>query len=158
MNKIGTTAILILLLGLSIGGIGCLEDDKEEVELPKIGGPCVYSSYPGVAKITRIEKTDASREQAETIGGPGYEGYEVWFAFKTDQEIKEKWARDTVEREHLFQLDNSWYPGPQYLEKYGFKVNKTYDCTLNVITKGTCSPTVFKFSKINTHDYFESER
>jgi hypothetical protein len=156
MNKIGAIATLILLLGLSISNISYLEDAKEEGK-PVIGGKCVYSSYSGIAIITRAEKTEASKKQADSIGGANYEGYEVWFIFKTDQEIKEEWARDTVEREHLFQLDNSWYPSPRYLEKYDIKVNKTYECTLKVIKEGTCSPIVFEFSEINTHDYFESE-
>jgi PAB1-binding protein PBP1 len=157
MNKIGAIITSILLLGLLISNIGCLQDVKEEGK-PVIGGKCVYSSYSGIATIMRVEKTEASKEQAEALGGPGYEGYEVWFVFKTDQEIKEELGQDIPEREHLFQLDNSWYPGPQYLEKYDIEVNKTYECTLKVIKEGTCSPIVFEFSEINTHDYFESEK
>ncbi len=147
---------IVSLIGLLLSSICYCY--AEEMPRNIIGGRCVYSSYSGRATITRVEKTAESKKQADVIGGAGYEGYEIWFRFKTDQEIeiKEAWARDTVEREHLLQLGNSWYPGPQYIKKYGIEVNKTYSCTLKVITEGTCTPITFEFRDIDTRDYFES--
>lgn len=124
----------------------------------RIGGPCAYHDYPGTATITRVEKTDASREQGTASSGPGYEGYEVWFRFVTEQPVAEEWAREGMAREHLFQLANSWYPGDRYLRRYGLAAGKSYRCVLKVIVSGTCTPTVFDFPELKRDDYFELAR
>jgi hypothetical protein len=123
----------------------------------RVGGQCTYESYPGQATITRIEKTEQSKDQAKTVGGPGYEGYEVLFSFTTDKEIKQAWAKEVLKKEHLLDLRNSWYPGEQFLKKYGLVKGKVLKCTLKAITSGTCSPVVFEFDEVNTIDYFETK-
>jgi hypothetical protein len=122
------------------------------------GGPCEYAEYRGTATITSVGQTERSREQATNVGGAGYEGYEVWFRFSPEAELREEWARPAAEREHPFCLMNSWYPGPRYIEKYGIKKGRSYRCTLRVITRGTCTPTIFDFPEIRRDDYFESAR
>lgn len=123
----------------------------------RAGGPCTYESYPGHATITRVEKTEQSKDQAKAIGGPGYEGYEVSFSFVTDKVIKQAWAKEALQKEHLLELQNSWYPGEQYLKKYGLKKGKPLKCTLKAITSGTCTPVIFEFDEVNTIDYFETK-
>jgi len=124
---------------------------------PRVGGPCTYDEYPGQAKITRVDKTELSKDQAKVTGGPGYEGYEVWFSFVTDREVKQDWAREALKREHSLQLKSSWYPGEKYLKKYGIEKGKTMKCTLKAITSGTCTPVIFEFDEVNTADYFETK-
>lgn len=124
----------------------------------RLGGRCEYADYAGTATILKIEKTEASKKQAEVVGGAGYEGYEVWFSFETKEKIKHELARHAVKKRHEFRLCNSWYVGPEYIEKYGIKKDKKFECTLKVITKGTCSPVVFKFDKLDDTDYFESKK
>jgi hypothetical protein len=153
-------SIVTISIMFSILIFEVLASDKSEgirSDVRKMGGSCSYSSYIGTATITRIEKTEASSKQAKTKGGPGYEGYEVWFSFKADQEIKEGWARNRTEKEYLFLLANSWYPGPRYMEKYKIKRGNTYKCTLKVIAKGTCTPTIFNFLEPKRDDYFETK-
>jgi hypothetical protein len=123
----------------------------------RVGGPCTYESYPGQATITRIEKTEQSKDQIKTVGGPGYEGYEVSFSFMTDKTIKQAWAKEALKKEHLLELRNSWYPGEQFLKKYGIEKGKVLKCTLKAITSGTCTPVVFEFDEVNTIDYFETK-
>ena len=118
-----------------------------------VGGLSTYDRYPGVATITRIQKTDASRAQLATAR---YEGFEVWFKFTPDQPIRQEWAAKKAEEEHLFLLMNSWYPGPRYIEKYGIAVGKQYRCTLAVLTSGTSAPLVFEFEGLDRCDFFES--
>jgi len=133
-------------------------DMQIEPEKKKTGGECIYEKYPGVATIEEIKKTNESAGQVDIEGGPGYEGYEVWFSFKPKCRIDEDWAAKQVkERKYLFQLINSWYPGPEYLKKYGIKEGKKFDSTLKVITKGTCTPIIFEFAKVKQDDYFESK-
>ena len=164
MNTLRTTFVICLILGVVLTEIGCskaqkkstapLSTEKSGAEYV-IGGPCIYSHYSGSVTIIRIEKREESTKQARTSGGPGYAGYEVWFTFKTNQPIKEEWAHKNIERERLFRLANSWYPGPRYLEKYNIKAGSNYKCTLKVITMGTCTPIIFEFSQLKQDDYFE---
>ncbi len=123
-----------------------------------VGGPCSYSDYRGIASIIVVKKTEKSKAQAEMAGGPGYEGFEALFRFKADKEIKEKWAYGAIKKEHLFQLYNCWYPGPEYIKKYKIKPGQTYKCTVKVITKGTCTPIIFEFDKLKKDDYFETKQ
>lgn len=119
------------------------------------GSPCTYVSYAGCAKIVRIKKTPASVAQSEVIGGPGYKGYEVWFRFIPELDMRNGNIKPLTNREHLFTLYNGWYVGYRYLEKYGIKTGKTFPCVLKVIETGTCSPVLFEFKTIDPKDYFE---
>ena len=130
----------------------------ESREKMKVGGPCDYVDYAGTATITKMEISAASGKQVLATGGPGYPGCEIWFSFKTDALIRQDWARKVVDREHLFRLANSWYPGEKYIDKYGIKVGNTYTCILKVLTRGTCTPAVFKFPGCKDDDYFESKK
>jgi len=122
------------------------------------GGKCTYDDYPGSCEIVSILMTEESAHQAEVGGGPGYEGYEVSFVFSPDEpmNLTENWENLVFGREHLLQLCNSWYPGPRFLEKYNITEGAIFDCTLKLITGGTCTPVVFEFGEIDQCDYFES--
>ena len=119
-----------------------------------IGGSCAYRDVPGKATIVSVEKTAASRAQAKTGGGPGYEGFEVHFRFapaRADAEIAGQ-----VGKSLLLQLTNSWYPGPRFLDKYGIRAGRTVPAVLKVRTSGSCSPYVYEFPGVDLSDYFES--
>ena len=119
----------------------------------KVGGQCEYSKYHGKAAIVSIIPKPSSSHSA----GPFYEEFEVGFRFVTEEEIKEVHGR--IEgKEYVLTLANSRYPGPKFLKKYGIKVGKFFDCSLNVITKGACTPIMFDFPDIDLSDYFEIER
>jgi hypothetical protein len=118
------------------------------------GGRCVYSSYEGIAEIIRIKQTPASRAQSEILGGPGYEGYEVWFRFCPELDYPIDRIKNIIIREHLLTLDNGWYAGSRYLEKYEIKAGRIFPCTLKVIEKGVCTPMVFEFETVDLKDYF----
>ena len=123
-----------------------------------LGGGCSYDDYPGACEIVSVLKTEDSSHQAEVEGGPGYEGYEVWFVFSPDEpmNLDEEQEEKILGSEHLLQLCNSWYPGPRFLEKYDITEGAVFDCTLKLIASGTCSPIVFEFDEIDRCDYFES--
>jgi hypothetical protein len=125
---------------------------------PLLGGPTAYEPYAGRATIVRVAKTDASKAQATAIGGAGYEGFEVWFAFEADREIKQKWGQDAAGKDQLLQLVNSWYPGEKYLQKYGIAQGKTFPCVMKAAVSGTASPVIFELQGVNLADYFESQR
>ena len=118
----------------------------------KLGGPCLYRDYPGKATITKIVKTKASKAQLKSAG---YEGYEVWYKYEPKWEIPEEDRHDQLKSEQQFQLANTWYPGDQYIKKYGLKVGKELPCTYSVIKSGTCTPVQFNLEGPDPVDYFE---
>lgn len=118
---------------------------------PVFGGQCEYRKYSGLARIISI-----SKKRPPNYGGSFYENYEVKFSFYTDERIKERHGQ--VEgKEYLLLLNNSFYPGPGFLKKYGIEVGKYFDCYLKVITRGTCTPVLFDFPTIDLSDYFENQ-
>lgn len=128
-----------------------------------VGGPCEYESFTGKCEIALAGKTIESLAQKESEGGPGYEGYEVKYRFIPSRPLNTEkigWVKDIdeiINKEYTLLLANSWYPGKKFIEKYGIKQGAVFDCELSLITKGTCSPVVFKFGSIDTTDYFETK-
>lgn len=66
-------------------------------------------------------------------------------------------VQQAIEGRHELRLMNSWYPGARFLERYGIAAGKSFECTLKVITQGTCTPTIIDFPHIDRTDYFESQ-
>jgi hypothetical protein len=129
-------------------------DDKAGA---RIGGKCTYVEHPGTCTIVSIEKTRDSIAQASLDGGPGYEGLTVTFTYAGATANDDGLVRQALEGKHELRLMNSWYPGPRFLERYVIATGKSFACTLNVISQGTCTPTVFDFQGVDRADYFESE-
>jgi hypothetical protein len=123
----------------------------------KLGARCTYVEHPGTCTIVSIEKTQDSIAQASLDGGPGYEGLTVTFTYAGATANDDGLVRQALEGKHELRLMNSWYPGPRFLERYGIATGKSFACTLNVISQGTCTPTVFDFQGVDRADYFESE-
>lgn len=128
-----------------------------EKKEPIVGETCAYKKIAGSCNITFLSKTTASISQASNIDGPGYEGYEIKYKFtpKNPNMLEDK---EILKKEHLFLLANSWYPGEKYLQKYNIKENAIFDCELAQISKGTCTPNILSISKINSTDYFETNK
>lgn len=130
------------------------EQDKDLI----VGGPCSYDAINGSCKITTITQTDDSKKQAEITGGPGYAGYDVKFSFTPSNAAELKGKESMLRKENTLMLTNSWYPGQEYLVKYNIKDNAVFDCELDLINKGTCTPVIYKFDNIDTTDYFETKK
>ena len=67
-----------------------------------VGGPCTYDKYPGKSKITKVEKSAASKQQAKIRGSAPYEGYEIRFTFTPDKPITDKLVADRIANPQLF--------------------------------------------------------
>ena len=138
-------AVMLLWGGSSWAGM------EESSSRRVVGGPCDYEAYKGQATIISIHR----KELPDNYGGPAYEKYEVKFTFHPNEAIQERHGR--IEGgEPLLLLQNSWYPGPRFLQKYGIAEGKRFDCYLKVITRGTCTPIIFDFPTIDLADYFEN--
>jgi len=103
----------------------------------KAGGPCDYKTYRGTAKITSVTSKD-------------HDEYEVKFVFTPDAQIEESSVR-TEGKEFLLLMDNSQYPNVAYLKKNDIETNKTFDCNMKVIIKGTCTPILFAFPAMKSY-------
>jgi len=101
-----------------------------------VGGKCEYKAYRGQAKIISVIPQKGPTSSKDE--------YEIKFLFSPDQEIKESYAQ--VEgKEFLLLINNAYAPKKAFIEKHDLKVGKFFDCTLQVIIKGTCTPTLFEF-------------
>jgi hypothetical protein len=140
-------ALLVFLIGCVVAACS--------PSFTKVGGPCKYDDHPGTATITRIEKTEASKQQK---GVTGYEGFEVRFTFKPDAALKDGRGAKAATWEHLFQIGSGTYPGPEYLKKYKLEVGKTFRGTMSVITSGTCTPVIVKLDGVDSIDSFEGKK
>jgi len=137
--------IIILILLLFLTGFLWQAID-EPPSKPVVGGQCKYRKYRGLAQIVCIRKRGVRNKD-----------YEVRFSFHTDEIVKERHGH--VEgKEYLLLLENSTYPGPEFLRKYGIEVGKHFNCYLKVITRGTCTPVLFDFPTIDLGDYFENQK
>jgi len=134
---------LVILLWLSTCTITLAQDHS------LAGGECEYEPYTGKVKITSIVQNNSSIKSTHEL-------YEVKFIILSMPDLDEKrsWIKG---REFMLLLDNSSFPGPLYLKKYGIAVGKVFDCFCHVITRGTCSPIFFTFPEIRLDDYFESQ-
>jgi hypothetical protein len=116
-----------------------------------IGGPCKYKEYDGQARIVSMDKIESTDQRS----GQRREVYDVRFCFYAEQEIKESFAQVEGKKYRLL-LRNSTRPGEGFLRKYGVEIGKVFPCRLKVITRGTCTPTIFDFPTIDLGDYFET--
>ncbi len=123
-----------------------------------VGGDCAYFYIDGNCTITSIIQTSESISQKSSAG---YEGFDVEFTFSpaSSSAIPKNLNGILISQKplHSLQLVNSWYPGALYLKKYNIKNNSIFNCQELVITKGTCTPIIFEFSKIDLTDYFETK-
>ena len=128
-----------LFMAMSFFGIIHLSAEITRKESDWVGGPCDYRAYTGQAKIVSVIP-----QKGPT---PSRDEYEVKFLFFSEQEVEESYAQ--VEgKEFLLLIDNAYSPKKAFIEKHNLKVGTTFDCTLRVITKGTCPPMLFEFPSI----------
>lgn len=144
----------ILLIYVLTAGVGVMLGGDRPICNPAPE----YSTCTGKVEIVRVEITEKSKLQSTVLGGPGYVGYEVWFKFSPENEIKDEKVEKIVAKEHEFRLANSWYVGKRYLEKYGITPGKVYICVLKILTRGTGTPVIFEIEGLDKIDYFESRR
>jgi hypothetical protein len=123
----------------ALAACGVHEAGAAGQERPKLGGPCAYESYPGVAEILSVKELPADK-------ATGRRRFEARFAFFPDREVKQNFAR-TEGREFLFFLDFSRYPDEKDVEAYGLQAGAKVKGIMRVIVKGTCTPVMFDFPR-----------
>ncbi len=131
MKKSALFLIVFILL------TGCQTTNYERPK--RLGGPCEYESYPGVAEIVSIKsKSDGDR-------------FEVRFIFRPNKQIENKYVWS--EGKTFLLYDNHFEaPSQAFLTKNRIFVGRKLEGTLMAIVKGTCSPIVFTFPELKKAD------
>jgi hypothetical protein len=111
---------------------------------PVLGGPCEYKIYEGRAEIMAIRPVRSPGDPRTT--------FEVTYSFQPEAPITEPFAQ-TEGRTFLLTMKNGTFPDQRFLKKYRIEPGRVFDCALKVITRGTCTPTLFEFSGIDLGDY-----
>lgn len=140
---------LIITAGLACSGsFNVMNSPEKKAMPPPMGGECEYRRYKGTAFICSIDK---KKDLKAVIP---YEAYEVLFTYIPDEKPEEsnQWV---INRKFNLILTNSSSPCLKFLKKYKIDAGKNFECYLNVITKGTCTPFFFDFPRIDLSDYFE---
>ena len=132
-----SSILYIVILGVLLG---CAIPEPGVGKTTVVGGPCQYRSYPGQAEIVSVSKS----EEAPLSAG---ERYDVKFRFIPDGPIEESFAR-VEERSFSLLPDRVNPPDRAFIEKFGIRPGKRYECTLQVIKKGTCTPILFDFPSL----------
>ncbi len=109
-----------------------------------MGGPCKYKSYQGRAQIISIQPVISPEKTGTTL--------EVRYSFQPEGKIIEPFAQ-TEGRIFLLTMKNGTYPNKKFLEKYRIETGRIFECRLQVIIQGTCTPTLFEFTGIDLSDY-----
>jgi len=124
-----------------------------------VGGPCEYDEFEGACRILSVEKSEVSARQGKDPYGPGYPGFEVRFEFVLSNdgisyvEHRANQAGYSLRGPRTMLLTNSWYPGEGFIRKYKIAAGSVFDCRVNIIKSGTCTPVTISFKDINLADY-----
>ncbi len=138
-RKSRTWSILCLVVPAWL--LGCSAVESGAGKTSRVGGPCQYRGYPGQAEIVSVSR----QETAPVSAG---ERYDVKFRFIPDGTIEERFAR--VEGRTFSLLPDRVNPPDRvFIETFDVRPGKRYDCIMQVIQKGACTPLLFDFPSLS---------
>ena len=106
-----------------------------------VGGFCAYNQFKGQARIESVS--------LKLVPGSHVQGLcEIYFIFQSDDEIPVPWQHVT-EKPQLLTMKNGSYPSVDFVNRYNIKPGDKYDCVLNIISKGACTPIIFDIPDLN---------
>ena len=113
---------------------------------PVVGGPCAYKDIPGWARIVSIQTAPPKAHNCPN------DPVEVRFDFiPADPSLEAKQAEDLT-----LTVGGGMNPARSYVAAKGIVKGKTYRCVRREITKGTCTPVLYTFPKIDLSDFDKS--
>jgi hypothetical protein len=114
--------------------------------LPFVGGPCAYTDIPGWARVVSIQAAPPKAHNCPN------DPVEVRFDFiPADPSLEAKQAEDLT-----LTVGAGMNPARSYVAAKGIVKGKTYRCVRREITKGTCTPVLYTFPKIDLSDFEQS--
>lgn len=116
-------------------------NDKNNPE----GGLCEYSSYEGYAVIKAIKAAPASEYNCPN------NARQVVFEFTPDNiSDRQKYRFTNVSDSPLtMKINDGANPSLTWIKNNKITVGAKFKCIRTEITKGTCTPVVFKFPELN---------
>ncbi len=113
-----------------------------------VGGKCTYAEYPGVCKITAVEAVSD-----QPVGGNDGANIKFTFALNKGETITQAGFELTpgkvYEKTAALNGSGAKVGWTACRDEFQIRANKTYDCTLQVETAGTCTPQIFKLNNID---------
>jgi hypothetical protein len=155
-HALAATAVLAAALLTAAPVPAAAPSPEETAPAPlgiRVGGPCTYADYPGVAAILAV--TPAAPDKNRPT--PPYPGMTVTYTFSASSALPPQGIHLEGKVQTLT-LVNGWAPGRRFLEKYGIRPGASLPCVLRIIKSGTCTPMIFDFPGIDLADYFEIEK
>jgi hypothetical protein len=127
--------VILYIVFLLTLGFGCQlhssDINIQKNSSSKVGGPCEYKDYKGNAEIVSVQKIEFG-SASTSIKQPN-ESYKVTYCFYPENKY------------FVLFLPDSSYPDLMFIRKNDISPGKKLDCVLKVITKGACTPMIFKF-------------
>ncbi|MEM7395776.1 MAG: hypothetical protein AAF492_25875 [Verrucomicrobiota bacterium] len=120
---------IIVLLTLAAIASSCIIPDI--IPTPPVGGPCDYRSISGQALIKSVEPAGDGTDAGQPV--------KITFSFTPDNPEEDRYP-------HVND-DFSIYHQPASPTEKSFEVGRTYPCTKDLITKGTCTPWGFRLER-----------
>jgi hypothetical protein len=74
--------------------------------------------------------------------------FDVKFRFIPDRPVEEPLGKAALERTFSLLPDREMPPDRAFMEKFDIRPGKRLGCTLQVITRGTCTPILFDFPSL----------
>ena len=130
------TALTVIMIGAVLPGIGCCMANSGTQQESMVGGSCEYRSYPGQAEILSVAPIEAAGER-----------FDVQFRFVPDRPVEEPLGMTALQRTFTLLPEREMPPDRAYIEKFDIRPGTRIECTLKVITRGTCTPILFDFPR-----------
>ena len=145
--KILFLTFFLLSTLLITSGCNWFSGEEEGSSNKLVGGECEYDEHPGTCLIISVDNPNENKAlQLEED-----QGYDVEYKYEPDDDVD----LSQLGSEFSLYLTDGRKPDQAFLDKYNIKEGESFSCQLDLITSGTCSPTVFKFDDIDLSDYGE---
>ena len=127
--------LMLFFIVLPVSSCGFAQPSEQRA--PTVGGSCSYKPYPGLATIVLVNPTEEPSGEKE-------KRFEVRFSFQPEDPIEEGFARTEGKTFPLYD-EHLRHPDAGFIDKHHIRTGYVLRGTLEVITRGTCTPVFFKF-------------
>jgi hypothetical protein len=138
----GAFRFFLMLFFIVLPVSSCGFAQPSEQRSPTVGGACSYKAYPGWATIVLVKPK-------EEASGRNEKRFEVNFSFLPDDKIEEDFARTEGKMFPLYD-EHLRHPDAEFIDKHQIRTGYVLRGTLEVITRGTCTPAFFNFPDLTS--------
>jgi hypothetical protein len=114
----------------------------------KIGGPCPYTDYPGIATIKTVATDNSSGRQCESAVIITYD-----FAPDDPSAVARYRFPKWPDTNRTFDINGMESIPSGWTDKEGITEGSEHRCVRREIRVGTCNPLIFGFSDVDVSDW-----